>query len=145
MNSGVTWTTLGKGSTLEGVSYLAIDPLSPTTLYVIGYVNRFTKRVILRSMDNGSTWKALSLSIDSASNDVQLVISSKTSSTLYARVNNGIYVSTNKGDTWKTISAGLANRTVNSLAVDPKLSTTCMPARVPGSSVLPTAAPPGQR
>jgi len=123
MNSGATWKTLGKGSTLEEVSYLAIDPLTPTTLYVIGYVNRFTKHVILRSVDGGTTWKALSLLIDSTAN-VQLIIGSKTSSTLYARVSNSISVSTNKGDTWKTISAGLANRTVNSLAVDPKLSTT---------------------
>lgn len=123
MDSGATWTTLGKGSTLEEVSYLAIDPLTPTTLYVIGYVNRFTKRVILRSMDNGSTWKALSLPIESTAN-VELVIGSRTSSALYARVSNSISVSTNKGDTWKTTSSGLANRTVNSLAVDPKLSTT---------------------
>ncbi len=123
MDRGATWTTLGKGSTLEGVSYLAIDPLRPATLYAIGYVNRFTKRVILRSMDSGATWKALSLGIDRTAN-VQLVIGSKTSSPLYARVNNGIFVSTNHGDTWKMVSASLANKTVNSLAVDPKLSTT---------------------
>ncbi|MCX6085384.1 MAG: stalk domain-containing protein [Caldiserica bacterium] len=129
MNSGTTWKAVGKDFTLASATYLAIAPLTPTTLYVIGYVDRFTKHVILRSVDGGATWKALSLLVDSTAN-VQLVVGSKTSSTLYARISNSISlstsisVSTNRGDTWKTISTGLANRTVNSLAVDPKLSTT---------------------
>jgi len=123
IDSGTTWTTRGKRFTMNEVSGFAINRLTPTTLYVIGYVNRSTKHVILRSVDGGATWKELSLLIDLTAN-VQLVIGSKTSSTLYVRTANSISVSTNRGDTWKTISAGLANRTVNSIAVDPKLSTT---------------------
>ena len=123
MDSGTTWTTRGERFALNEVSGFAIDRQTPTTLYVIGYVNRSTRHVILRSVDGGATWKELSLLLDLTAN-VQLVIGSKTSSTLYARLSNSISVSTNKGDAWKTISAGLANRTVNSLAVDPKLSAT---------------------
>jgi uncharacterized repeat protein (TIGR02543 family) len=123
IDSGATWTTLGKGSTLEEVSYLAIDPLTPTTLYAIGYVNSFSRRVILRSVNGGSTWKALSMHIDSAAR-VELVIGSKTSSTLYVRTDNSVLLSTDRGDTWKAIGAGLANKTVNSIAIDPKIPTT---------------------
>jgi photosystem II stability/assembly factor-like uncharacterized protein len=123
MDSGATWTTLGKGSTLEGVSYFAIDPLTPTTLYAIGYVNSFSRRVILRSVNGGSTWKALSMHIDNAAR-VELVIGSKTSSTLYVRTDNSVLLSTDRGDTWKAIGAGLANKTVNSIAIDPKIPTT---------------------
>ena len=123
IDSGATWTTLGKGSTLEGVSYFAIDPLASTTLYAIGYVNSFSRRVILRSVNGGSTWKALSMHIDNAAR-VELVIGSKTFSTLYVRTDNSVLSSTDKGDTWKTISAGLASRTVNSIASDPKIPTT---------------------
>ena len=123
IDSGATWTTLGKGSTLEGVSYFAIDPLTPTTLYAIGYVNSFSRRVILRSVNGGSTWKALSMHIDNAAR-VELVIGSKTSSTLYVRTDNSVLLSTDRGDTWKAIGAGLANKTVNSIAIDPKIPTT---------------------
>ena len=93
MDSGTTWTTRGERVALNEVSGFVIDRQTPTTLYVIGDIDRSTRRVILRSVDGCATWKELSLLLDLTAN-VQLVIGSKTSSTLYARVSNYVSAST---------------------------------------------------
>jgi uncharacterized repeat protein (TIGR02543 family) len=123
VDSGATWKALGKGSTLEGVSYFAVDPLTPTTLYAIGYVSSFSRRVILRSTDKGTTWKALSLDLTGL-DYLNFTMSPKDPTRLYVRANSHLFLSANRGDTWKAIDAGLTNKVANSIVVDPKLKTT---------------------
>ena len=96
------------------VHALAIDPLTPTTLYAGTFGGVF------KSTDGGATWNVSGLVNGYIS---ALAIDPLTPTTLYAGTSEaigsqgGVYKSTDGGATWTAI--GLAGLSVYSLAIDP--------------------------
>jgi len=108
-DAGRTWRTTGlKGITLES---LAIDPASPSTLYVAAAADG-----VFKSTDGGDTWTQSNEGLASAV-AASLIIDSAVPSTLYAGTPGGVFKSTNNGANWS--STGLTNVLINSLAIDP--------------------------
>jgi len=107
-----------------GVSALAIDPQTPTTIY--GHMESITvydewgdiswsaPSQVIKSTDGGLNWNAVGLTDVGV---LVLAIDPLTPATLYAGTNGGVYKSTDRGATWNT-SGDLAG-TVSSLAIDP--------------------------
>ncbi|RIE17322.1 WD40/YVTN/BNR-like repeat-containing protein, partial [Candidatus Cryosericum septentrionale] len=90
-----TWTQLS----LYGgnIGCLAIDPLTPTTLYAS------TIGGVYRSTDSGATWTAVNTA--PAPLDVSsLVINPLTPTTLYAVTGSGVFRSVNSGTTWTAVN-----------------------------------------
>jgi photosystem II stability/assembly factor-like uncharacterized protein len=115
-DAGTTWHAANAGlpDTL-GVVALAIDPITPRTLYAGGYGGVF------KSTDTALTWNASGLT------EVRvavLAIDPTTSTTLYAgALGGGVFKSTDGGGTWS--ATGLRpNADVNALIVDPTTPTT---------------------
>lgn len=106
------WTSNGwpEGGT---VLTLAIDPLTPTTIYAGAPVG------IYKSTNGGSTWTLLK-------NDLifnSIAIDPVTPTTIYAGTSgNGIYMSTNGGSNWSQINS--YSGIVNAIAVDPATPST---------------------
>jgi len=110
-DSGDTWADVGLGSAHS----LALDPKTPSTLYAGG-------DGVFRSTDAGTTW---TLSPTRPIGTHALAIDPVTPSTLYAGTEgNGIFKSTDSGDTFAKVNVGLPNtyagQVINALVVDPK-------------------------
>ncbi|MEM7351855.1 MAG: hypothetical protein AAF657_13740 [Acidobacteriota bacterium] len=112
-DSGATWSAINNG--LAGsalVLALAIDPITPSTLYT-GTINDG----VFKSTDSGATWSAISDGL-LTSFHFGLAIDPITPSTLYAGTSRGVYKSTDSGATWSAINSGL-NTLILVLAIDP--------------------------
>ncbi len=106
------WTPLGPDD--GPINALAIDPITPTTLYAGSFVSG-----VFKSTDGGQHWTELirlcvfALAIDPA-----------TPTTLYAGTCGGVFKSTDAGGSWSAARTGLPSAGVLALAIDPSTPTT---------------------
>ena len=102
-----------------GVTSLAIDPLTPTTVYAGTY-----RGGVFRSTDSGDDWTAVNSGL--TSQDIRcLAIDPLTPTTLYAGTwGGGVFRSADTGITWTAVSTGLTHHDVYALAVNPTSPTT---------------------
>jgi photosystem II stability/assembly factor-like uncharacterized protein len=106
------------GLTNLGVSALAINPLTPTTLYA------GTDLGVFRSMDSGAHWTAVNTGLTNLGVSA-LAINPLTPTTLYAgSYGSGVFRSTDSGATWSAVNTGLTGHPVYSLAINPKAPAT---------------------
>jgi hypothetical protein len=90
-DGAATWNQLVTGLEDAGtvfVNAVAIDPLTPSTLYV-SIEDRF--RGVIKSVDAGSTWAALNTGLPDNANVTSLVIDPTTPTTLYAGTDSGVF------------------------------------------------------
>jgi photosystem II stability/assembly factor-like uncharacterized protein len=114
------WQPLGPAGVR--VRSMAIDPQTPTTLYI--GTGTGPDRV-LKSSDGGVTWTAAAAGLPGSTVKV-LVIDPASPQTLYAgNDGGGVFKSTNGGDSWFDINNGLdASSDVTALAIDPDTPST---------------------
>lgn len=102
-DAGATWQI----STLTGFSPLDIDidPEDTARLYVSGFGK------IFRSTNSGGSWQQLTTGLPTASvGRIELAIAPSTPNLIYASIGKsndstlGLWLSTDRGDTWKTLS-----------------------------------------
>jgi photosystem II stability/assembly factor-like uncharacterized protein len=117
-----TWSAVHTGPNLN-VHVLAIDPLTPTTLYA-GMVRSHQPAGesgggVAKSTDGGSTWMGVNTGLTDL--DVYaLAIDPVTPTTVYSGTSGGgVFKSTDGGNSWSAFSAGLSNLDVPALAIDP--------------------------
>ena len=82
------------------VRALAIDPITPRTLYAGTYGGG-----VFKSTDAGATWSAANTGLDSTG-VTALAIDPNTPSTLYAGTGGGVFKSTDAGATWGAATPG---------------------------------------
>ena len=106
------WT--GNGPTGVLVDSLAINPLTPSTLYAGTWDGG-----VFKSTNSGGSWE--SANTDLGTIRVQaLAIDPATPATLYAGTwDSGVFKSTNEAGNWVAASTNLTNTDVDSLAIDP--------------------------
>jgi photosystem II stability/assembly factor-like uncharacterized protein len=113
------WTSHGPPG--GDVHALAIDPLTPRTLYAAGSGGVF------KSTDAGATWNAANAGLPNTNDIYALAIDPSTPRTLYARnFDGGVLKSTDGASSWQAVNAGLpgtggysAEYYVRVLAIDP--------------------------
>jgi photosystem II stability/assembly factor-like uncharacterized protein len=110
LDGGRSWRTL-----IDSFGVLAIDPRTPTTLYLAAAGQ------IRRSTDDGRTWQILSNPGPGAV-QYDLLVSPADSRTLYASGTLGVFRSRDGGLTWQAFGAGLAGRTPFHLFLNPGAS-----------------------
>ena len=106
------------------VYMLAIDPSTPSTLYVATSENNTGG--VFRSTNSGGSWIDVSTGL-SVGGVTSLAIDPSTPSTLYAGSPNGggVFKSTNSGSSWSAVNNGLGgNQLVHVLAIDPNTPST---------------------
>lgn len=133
-STATQWTSYGP----EGAVYaLAVNPLTPTTLYAGRWAGDLYK-----SIDGGESWRPVKTwrrsNVGSLGALRSLALDPKTPSTIYAgTLGEGVFKSTDAGESWRPINAGLGELVtvypqgaggaavkVESLAVDPQTPTT---------------------
>ncbi|MBI4464982.1 MAG: hypothetical protein HY647_09785 [Acidobacteria bacterium] len=123
-NGGTTWSAANAGLTSRLVLSLAMDPSTPDTLYA-GTIGGG----IFKTFNGGTSWATLNSGLPVSSLDsmpplvTSLAIDYRNPNTVYAGVfgtnEDGVYKSTNAGQSWTRASAGLSNAAVLTLAMDP--------------------------
>ena len=123
-NGGAKWTAVNKGLASLLVLSLAIDPTAPDTLYA-GTIGGG----VFKTTDGGANWSPLNSGLpDSSLESMPPLISSLAIDPLnpliiYAVVfgteNDGVFKSTNGGQSWSRASAGLGIAAILTLAMDP--------------------------
>ena len=119
-DGGKTWSQALKINDDTGVSDIAMDPVSPDTLYAAAYERRRTPYgfngggpdgAIYKTTDGGATWKKLTKGLPYENGDdtgrIGLDVYRKDPNIVYALVQHekgGIYRSEDKGETWKKMS-----------------------------------------
>ncbi len=110
------WSYVNTGYPVLSVSALAIDPVHPDTIYLgTGEISRYERPLIgvvgarssyglgiLRSVDGGATWDTTGLSWSFAGVTAvqKIVINPLNTSTLFAATSEGVFRSTDAGDSW---------------------------------------------
>ncbi|MGQ9627988.1 MAG: WD40/YVTN/BNR-like repeat-containing protein [Anaerolineae bacterium] len=102
-DGGENWTLIRDGF----VRSLAVDPLSPQTIYA-GTITEG----LLKSTDGGASWELASQEISEI-----ITLEPDSAQTLYAGTGRGVFRSTDGGQKWS--AAGLQGKVVFSLALDP--------------------------
>ena len=117
-DSAEEWTRTGP----EGgnVHVLAIDPVTPTTLYAGFWYNGLYK-----STNGGATWSTAETGLPDTFSIQDIAINPLNRNILYAGTNNsGIYKSTNGGVSWGEANIGITSMDIGNLAIDPLTPTT---------------------
>ena len=112
------WTGYGpEGGTIRA---LAIDPVTPTTLYAGSCCGG-----VFKSTDGGTSWRMINTGLTDTGIRA-LAIDPVTPTTLYAGTccGGGVFKSTDGGERWSAINTGLTDTNVNVLAIDPLTPTT---------------------
>ena len=124
-DSGDSWSNDNYGLKGGGVTCLAIDPLSPSTLYA-----GTGSGGVYKSTDGGRNWSPINNGLGNL-RITEVVVDPITPANLYAASYdtsgsgaNGIYKSTNGGNSWTRVINGMTNTSVMSLAIDPLTPTT---------------------
>jgi len=127
LDTGGHWSGQFIGPPNGAINVLAIDPLTPSTMYAGTSPNGGGG--ILKSTDGGNNWIGLNTGLTNV-NCPALVVDPTTPSTLYAGLNpinspgSGLYKSIDGGNTWTRLTNGLSGVTVNALAIDPSSPST---------------------
>ena len=95
-----SWTSNGP----EGgwIVALAIDPVTPATLYAGTYLGG-----VFKSTDGGGSWSAVNIGLPNDSYLSALAVDPQTPTTLYAGTAHGVFKSTNGGGSWSAVNTGL--------------------------------------
>ncbi len=107
-NGGSVWTKINNGLPIRWVTRVAVDPDSANVCYVTlsGYKIDTTGSHIYRTTNYGSTWTSISGNLpDAPINDV--IIDPLDSRTLYIATDVGVLYSSNLGESWQILAAGL--------------------------------------
>lgn len=121
-DGGGSWSAINVGLTaltnragFVGVNALAIDPVSPATVYA------GTGGGVVKSINGGASWNTLNF--PQPGGVVALAIDPANPATIYAGTTGGILKSTNGGASWVTVDVGLTAATGNiwrnALVIDP--------------------------
>jgi photosystem II stability/assembly factor-like uncharacterized protein len=130
---GASWARVSEGIGEEfhdtSVFALAIDPTDPSDIYAAvacvdsGNECGFTR--IYKTIDAGSNWDAVLSLQEPESPFTSVVVDPIASATVIAgHRGDGAFLSTNGGESWRTINEGLSNSYVLALSIDPSTGVT---------------------
>jgi photosystem II stability/assembly factor-like uncharacterized protein len=111
------WTTNGPEG--GGITTLAIDPQTPTTVYAGTW-----GAGVFKSTNGGANWSPANTGLPSPAISA-LAVDPLTPATLYGGTSDaGVFKSTDGGGSWSPINTGLTNLRILALAIDPHSPTT---------------------
>src|SRR5664280_1427725 len=121
-DGGTTWTACGTipaQPVQPSITSIAIDPITPTTLYVS------TNGVgVFRSADNGGSWKDINSELTRNQICWEIAVDPKTPTTVYAVTQSYVCRSMDSGATWKAVGKDFTLASATYLAIDPLTPTT---------------------
>ncbi|MBL7958144.1 MAG: T9SS type A sorting domain-containing protein [Flavobacteriales bacterium] len=115
-DGGGSWSTTTDELPVLGVSDIAIDPSNPDVLYIATgdaetalVVPSSTKSIgVVKSVDGGETWTATGLTMEVSAQKLigRLLIHPDDPEVLWAAASDGVWRTTNGGQTWTNMNGG---------------------------------------
>ncbi len=122
-DSGNSWHAVNDGLASSNVLALAMDPVTPTTLYAGVFGPPDAGGGVYRSTDGGSHWQPINEGLDAFGVD-SLAVDPENPATVYAGTGHGeVFKSADGGDHWQQVGQPSFYATV-ALAIDPETPTT---------------------
>jgi xyloglucan-specific exo-beta-1,4-glucanase len=117
-DGGITWVSLAEGlkpfKSGDIINAIAFDPSHSDTVYM------GTNYGLLKSTDNGTSWKEIATLIKPNTQPIRTVtIDSSNSQRLYISTDTIIYRSEDGGQTWKTLKTIKSSRTISQILINP--------------------------
>ena len=113
-DGGASWRPFNNGLPIGGVGVLALDPVTPTTLYAAAAGDMF------KSTDDGVSWNPINHGLPHSANVYTLAIDPVMPTTLYAGTYYGaVFRSMDGGDHWAPATTGLPETIIQTLIIDP--------------------------
>ena len=117
-NGGASWSAINSGlSGVYDVVALAIDPMTPSTLYAS------IDNLLYKTTNGGGTWSPVTTGLGGNRGLFpyihSLAINPYLTGTLYAAADDGVYKSTDSAGSWTNILTRLSNARILSVAIDP--------------------------
>jgi photosystem II stability/assembly factor-like uncharacterized protein len=124
-DAGASWNPIDAGLSAVAVTSLAIDPDVPEILYAAAGDGG-----VFKSTDGGASWSALNSGL-AAGFVTAVVIDPSTPTTVYAvegygelqggvfGIDQGVFKSTDGGESWNSANAGLSLQSITALVIDP--------------------------
>ncbi len=120
-NGGGRWYDASAGLLDLNILSLAIDPVSPSTLYAGTLAWNGTR--LYKSTNGGAYWAISATGLSSVEHRA-LVVDPATPGRVYVGTDLGVYRSTDAGASWAAANVGLTALDVTELALDPARPTT---------------------
>ena len=116
INGGNNWSASNTGLANVTVHVVAVDPLTPTTIYA-----GTREHGVFKSIDGGLSWRDSSNGLFEASGSwvVSLAVDPVTPSTIYAGTGSFVFKSSDSGATWKSVQTGALSLMVPAIAINP--------------------------
>ncbi len=110
-DGGMSWDRVSAGATgVADFHALSISPVNPDLAYGLDAGR------LQRSMDGGKKWEVLKANLPQI---ISLTACSQNEAMVYAATTEGLYMSTDKGSTWESISEDMKGTAVIAVAVSP--------------------------
>jgi len=114
LDGGANWSCCNTGVGVERGWCLAVDPSDGSIVYLGTESGK-----VFRSTNSGASWtKTATLPIPSSARIAAIALDPWEPSILYAATGVGVFRSSDGGNSWQAINAGLNNLSVYSLAID---------------------------
>lgn len=117
-DSGATWSRfeVNEPSVQRSrISDFALDPNAPDTMWVVD-----SQRSVARTTDGGVTWTSSGVGLENAGASMfYLWADQTTAGTVFAGASGELYRSTDNGDTWQDVSAGLSGTFIEEVMQSP--------------------------
>jgi photosystem II stability/assembly factor-like uncharacterized protein len=121
-DGGQNWSSINNDITNTNIGPLAIDPITPSTLYA-GARNCPGTKGILKSANGGENWSIANTGLNTMVSDI--AVDPFTQSILYAGTDDGgVFKSADGGGNWSPVNAGMTTSWIKVLAIDPVTPTT---------------------
>jgi hypothetical protein len=110
-DAGTTWTPISDGLASIGVSGIAVDHTTPSTIYILtgdGDGAQTYSIGILKSTDSGATWSStgLTYSVTDFKRGYKLLMHPSSSSTMFAATTSGLLKTTDGWATYSSVVSG---------------------------------------
>jgi photosystem II stability/assembly factor-like uncharacterized protein len=114
-DAGETWQpAVGAPQAFIGARQISFSLGAPHIVYAAGFAG------VWKSLDAGRTWKAINNGFAGAPELWSVAIDPYTSQVVYiGSSNDGIYKTTNGGDSWRPIGTGLGSSHITSIVINP--------------------------
>jgi photosystem II stability/assembly factor-like uncharacterized protein len=127
IDGGERWVKIFSEFSGPGINALEINPLYSSIIYAGAFAGEgynYEGNYLYKSLDGGLNWKIIDTGVSGL--DISaLAINPLYTNNLYAGTSRGMFRSTNSGDEWKEINAGLPDDVwIRDIMIDPKTSTT---------------------
>jgi len=126
-NGGKSWSPINNGFSSNEARALAVDPVTPATVYAAAGEGK-----LFKSVDAGNSWAAMNNGLPTGAPGINAIAIDPSAPMVVYAATTSVYKSLDGGANWQFSGAGITNRGILCLVIDPKTPSTLYAGTFPG-------------